>query len=462
MPPPTGEGPRFWDQLLQVIEEGRVVPVVGPDLLIVEAEGRRLPLDSLLAERLAAYLEVPAEGLPAAGALHEVASRFLAQGGELEDVYPALKSVMPGPEEIRPPEALLQLARIRPLKLFVTTTFDPLLQRALDEVRYGGQPRTRVLAYAPTAVQDLDRPIKELDGPLVFHLFGRISAVPDYVVTEEDALEVLHALQSESLRPDLLLDEIGSHQILALGVRLQSWLARFFLRLAKRERLWLARGKTDILAGEHLRDDAGLMTFLQRFSSRTKVYQGGGAADLVAELSRRWSEKHPATEAAPEPAPAEVRSPLEMEPGAVFLSYASEDRPLVEALREELESAGVDVWFDREALQGGDDYEAKIKRNIESCSLFVPILSQHTLTSRRRFFRIEWDWAERVAVQVPPTLRYLMPVVAGDVSPNDPALPERFRKLHWLRLEPGKPNSEIVAALKQGFREYHRALAGTP
>ncbi len=439
------------------------MPVIGPDLLIVEAEGRRLPLESLLAERLAAYLEVPVDGLPATGSLHEVASRFLTQGGELEDIYPALKSVMPGPEEVRPPEALLQLARIRPLKLFVTTTFDPLLQRALDEVRFGGQPRTRVLAYAPTAVQDLDRPIKELDGPLVFHLFGRISAVPDYAVTEEDILEIIHSLQSENRRPDLLLDELGSHQLLFLGVRLPSWLARFFLRVAKRERLWLARGKTDIVADERLREDPGLVAFLQRFSSRTKVYQGGGAADLVAELSRRWSEKHPATEAAPEPAPAEqVRGPLEMEPGAVFLSYASEDRPLVEALRQELESAGVDVWFDRDALQGGDDYEAKIKRNIESCSLFVPILSRHTLTSRRRFFRIEWDWAERVAVQVPPTLRYLMPIVADEVPPNDPSLPERFRKVHWLRLEPGKPNPEIVAALKQGFREYHRALAGTP
>jgi len=131
---------------------------------------------------------------------------------------------------------------------------------------------------------------------------------------------------------------------------------------------------------------------------------------------------------------------------------------VVDALRQNLEAAGVDVWFDRQALQAGDDYEAKIKRNIENASLFVPILSRSTLTSRRRFFRIEWDHAEKIAVQVPPTQRYIVPIVIDDVAPNDPNIPERFRKLNWVRLEPGKPSPEIVATLRQLFRDYQRAL----
>jgi hypothetical protein len=466
--PPSPEGPRFWDQLLQFIEEGRVVPVVGQDLLQIEVEGQTLLLYGWVASKLAEYLEVPAEDIPETGALHEVASRFLAQGGELEDIYPALKSILPPREKLTVPEPLRQLARIRPFKLFVSTTFDPLLELALNEVRFGGQPRTRVFSYSPNAVQDLDQPIEEMDRPVVFHLFGRLSAVPDYAVTDEDTLELVHSLQSESHRPNLLLDELARGQILLLGGNFPDWLARFFLRIARRERLWMARGKTDVIADAHMRGDPSLVAFLQRFSSRTKIFQGGGAVEFVAELSRRWTERHPEQaeqEAAAAAPPAEtaraIGDPLEMLEGSIFLSYASEDRPVVDALRQELEAAGVDVWFDRQALQAGDDYEAKIKRNIENASLFVPILSRNTLTSRRRFFRIEWDHAEKVAVQVSANQRYIIPVVLDDVAPNDPAIPERFRKLNWVRLEAGKPNPDLVAVLRQLFRDYQRQLTAS-
>jgi hypothetical protein len=462
---PGLEGPRFWDQLLQFIEEGRAVPVVGQDLLQVEMEGKPTLLYTWLAEKLAEYLEVPLDdALAGHRPLHQVASRFLEQGGELEDIYPALKSILPPRERLPIPEPLRQLARIRALKLFVSTTFDPLLQMAIDEVRFGGQPRCRALAFSPTTAQDLDQPVEAMDRPVVFHLFGRLSAVPDYAVTEEDTLEFVYSLQSESHRPNLLLDEMARGQILLIGGNFPDWLARFFLRTAKRERLWLARGKTDVVADAHMRDDPGLTAFLQRFSARTKVFQAGGATEFVAELSRRWLERHPEQEAAapPETATPAIGGPLDMLPGAVFLSYASEDRPAVDALRQELEAAGVDVWFDRQALEAGDDYEAKIKRNIENASLFVPILSHNTLTSRRRFFRIEWDHAEKVAVQVPANMRYIVPVVIDDVPPNDPAIPERFRRLNWTRLATGAPNPELVAALRQLFRDYQRSLAGNP
>lgn len=448
----------FWDQLLQFIEEGRVVPIVGQNLLTVDVDGRQILLYSYLAEKLARYLGVPAEDLPAAGALNEVAYRFLAEGNDIEDLYPALKATV-AKEKLPVPEPLRQLAAIRPLKLFVTSTFDGLLETALNEARFGGQPRTKVYAYSPNAVQDLEAPLDDLDRPVVFHLFGRVSAVPDYVATDEDLLEFVHSLQSDSRRPHLLFDELNRRQILVLGSSFPDWLARIFLRLPKRERLLMSRGKTDVVADDRLREDKSLLRFLQRFSSRTKVFQGGSAVDFVAELHQRWTERHPPEADLPAETSERSSSPLDMVPGAVFLSYASEDRPVVEALRDALESAGVDVWFDRDALQAGDDYETKIKRNIENCSLFVPVLSRSTLTSRRRFFRIEWDHALRIAVQVPPTMRFLVPVVIDDTPPNEPAIPEKFRQLHWQRVETGNVDPGFVSLMRQLFREYQKTLA---
>ena len=454
MTSPAGEGPRFWDQLLKVIEDGWVVPILGPDLLVANVGGRSVHLYSFLAERLADHLEIPGDDLPETGALHEVACRFLSRNGLIEDLCFGLQEIFPSTESFPLPPPLLQLAEIRPFKLFVTTTLDPLLQRALDQVRFGGQPRTRVLAYSLSAVQDLDQAVADMDRPAVFHLFGRLSAIPEYAVTEEDILEFVHALQSESRRPNRLVDELDRRQLLLLGGGFPDWLARFFLRTSRRERLGRVRGRTDVVADARMRDDPSLVAFLKHFSPRTRISAQGGV-EFVDELHRRWTERHSRQQAAPtEPVPA--RSSLDMERGAVFLSYASEDRPLVEALKEELESAGMGVWFDRDALDGGDEYEEKIQRNIESCSLFVPILSRHCLTSRRRFFRKEWDWAKAVLPEVPSHLRFIVPLTVGDVAPDDPALPKWIRRLNWKQLAPGQLNPGIVEMLRGYFEEYKK------
>jgi len=89
----------------------------------------------------------------------------------------------------------------------------------------------------------------------------------------------------------------------------------------------------------------------------------------------------------------------------------------------------------------------------------VPILSPRTLTVKLRYFRLEWGWAERVADQLPANRRFIVPLVAGEVAPNDPALPTRFCRIHWERLAPDAPNTAIVALLRQYFRDYRKSLA---
>lgn len=126
---------RFWEKLLDFIEDGRVIPVIGPELLRLDINGEITLLYTYLAEQLAGRLQINFEP---ADTLNTVACRYLSEGGQREDIYPALKRVMPQLTEIKLPEALIKLAEIRPLNLFVTTSFDPLLVYALNEIRYGG------------------------------------------------------------------------------------------------------------------------------------------------------------------------------------------------------------------------------------------------------------------------------------------------------------------------------------
>jgi hypothetical protein len=63
---------------------------------------------------------------------------------------------------------------------------------------------------------------------------------------------------------------------------------------------------------------------------------------------------------------------------AVFLSYASEDGEAAERIAHALRTAGIEVWFDRNALRGGDEWDRKIRREIKDCALFVPIISANS------------------------------------------------------------------------------------
>ncbi|HLY63912.1 MAG TPA: toll/interleukin-1 receptor domain-containing protein, partial [Chloroflexota bacterium] len=73
---------------------------------------------------------------------------------------------------------------------------------------------------------------------------------------------------------------------------------------------------------------------------------------------------------------------------AVFLSYASQDAPAAEQLCQALREAGVEVWFDRSELRGGDAWDTSIRKQIKACALFIPIISHNTHNRDEGYFRL--------------------------------------------------------------------------
>ncbi|MDD5322791.1 MAG: toll/interleukin-1 receptor domain-containing protein [Methylococcales bacterium] len=448
---------RLWEQLLDFIEDGRVIPVIGPELLMLDIDSKTTLLYSYLAEQLAKRLQISSEP---SDTLNAIACRYLSQNGQREDIYPELKRAMPPLSAIKLPETLIKLAEIRPLVLFVTTSFDPLLAHVLNQVRYGGLDKTQVLAFSPGSTNDLPVALEQLDRATVFHLFGKLTAVPEYAVTDEDVLEFMHALQSRTSRPERLFDALIKQNLMVVGCPLSDWLGRFFVRIGKKERLVISSGKTDFLVGDQLQNETNLAEFLQHFSSRTKVFPMA-SIEFVNELHRRWIESHPSKPQSAKKTDLPDNDADKMQSGAVFLSYASEDRPSVISIRDALEQAGIDVWFDRnpEALRVGENFESKIKTNIDQCSLFVPIISRNTLTPKPRFFRTEWNHAQQLALRYPDSMRFIIPVAIDDILPDASAVPEQFRKLHWERMTGGQASAEFVVEIKRLYREYQKNLA---
>ena len=437
-----------------------MIPIVGAELLSVpDGKGGEVPLQRLLAQKLAERLRLPADGCEGDDALHQVVCRYLQGGGRREEVYPRIRNLM---RELAPPvpAPLRQLARIRHFNLFVTTTFDSLLEQALDEERHGGASKTVSLAYAPNHNQDLPPDARGAAVPTVFHMLGRISASPDFVITEEDTLEFFTSMQTESKRPNVLFDELKSSHLLLIGNTFPDWLTRFFIRIAKNGRLSLQREELEIVADRRVRAEPSLILFLKNFSYRTQVFEQGNAADFVRELSSRYAERHPTGSVAPLTAPATAPAVPELKPGSVFLSYASQDAPAVRKLRDALDAAGIDVWFDQRHLEGGDDFDQQIKRNIRGCSLFIPVISANTQARHEGYFRLEWSLAAERAKLIAETIPFILPVAIDPIPENDALVPERFLQVQWTRLPDGASTAEFVERMVRLIRDYRKRERG--
>jgi TIR domain len=134
---------------------------------------------------------------------------------------------------------------------------------------------------------------------------------------------------------------------------------------------------------------------------------------------------------------------------AVFLSYASEDAEAARRICEVLDAAGIEVWFDKSELRGGDAWDQSIRKQIRTCALFLPIISHTTHDRREGYFRLEWKLAIDRCHLMEANLAFLLPVVIDDTRDDDERVPERFREVQWTRLPEGKTPPAFVERVQR-------------
>ena len=430
-----------------------VIPIIGPELLQVDTDAGPRLLYEWVAEKLAVKLGVETSALPQPYTLNDVVCWFLSSRGRREEAYTRLRSIFRD-ANFAPPLALRQLAQIADFDLFVTTTFDPLLEQAINLERFGAAQSTEVIAYAPNRVADLPTEREKFTRPVIYHLLGRLSASPTYVISDEDTLEFICALQSEHLTPEKLFHELEHNHLLFIGSSFTNWLARLFLRMAKRHRLSDPRDVGEVLADNHSVSDARLMNFLQQVSVRTRVYSGAGK--FVDELHRRWMTRQKPGKVIELGLPQRFLPPeRDMPDNAVFISYAREDLPAVQRLKAGLDAAGIRTWFDLDRLEGGDDYDRKIQRNIARCSYFIPVVSATTERRLEGYFRREWSYAIDRSRNIAEGALFIVPVCIDDTKAADAHVPEKFKALHITRLASGEVTPEFARHLQDFLSARH-------
>jgi len=134
---------------------------------------------------------------------------------------------------------------------------------------------------------------------------------------------------------------------------------------------------------------------------------------------------------------------------AVFLSYASQDAEAVERIAVALRAAGVEVWFDKDELVGGDAWDQKIRRQIKECALFVPVISAATQARTEGYFRLEWRLADQRTHLMAKGRPFLLPVVIDETRDAEAQVPDSFTEVQWTRLPVGETPEKFCDRVKK-------------
>ncbi len=458
----------FWNDLLLSIEKGKLIPVLGPDLLSVHSDGAEMPLYRWLAQQLANKNQIAPSDLPPDFCLNDVVAHHVKKGGERNALYSQINHCLADARLSPDIPALHGLATILPLNLFVTLSFDSLLAQALAKVRAAAPQQ---YAYAPNDIGDLPAGRQALKPPAgaatVFHLFGIASSPPDFVICDDDKLEFVRALQEKRLQPTRLFAELRTKHLLILGCGFADWLTRFFLRTTRGMKFADRRERSDYLLEHDGRRDQDLVLFLESFSKETKPL-AMSAQDFVVELAQRWHERHPPVQAtaaragtgAAAAAAAWEAGTEQPQDGAVFISYATEDFEIARTLVQGLRAFGVDCWFDRNNLEPGAAWAVAIAHGIKRCALFLPIISKTSahIDNRERYFWREWNIANQRAGGMGPDLAFVVPVMVDETRIDK--LPIQMHDTFTSKQGVGLPGGAVTEAFAKRVlhlqREFRR------
>lgn len=428
-----------WDALLQLIHRGDVIPVIGPGMVKID-EGKGAPpisLYRLLAPDLAKRLDL--DDTRPFSDCREVAERFVAASSSntRHKLLPRFAQLLRNFSEPIP-AGLTALARIADFKLYISSTPDLLMARALTLQREGFAQSLNALRFKPKAGPPELRDVQTWrhGPPTLFHILGDCTQPDDFAVLEEDYIEYIIALIEKRSMLPVLTTQLREQNLLLLGAPSEDWVVRFLLRVARCERLSdVPDRRVTYLADCADKLGAPMVFFFDKLLRSTRVIDGS-PIEFAVELEARWRSQYG------EPDPATVQSeidafidnlPDEAPPSCVFISYSRDDIARLLPYLQALRSVHVPIWFDKKGLHAGDTYSQEIERAIkERSALFCAFVSRATEADGTRYVHRERAWAAERHVS---GRHYYLPFIVDlPLSEMPRREPDRVATVHYDRL----------------------------
>ena len=421
-----------WKALILNLSAGNVIPIIGNDLSLLKGEnGTPVPLYEVIKNRVVEIKELK----DSKQSIGEIVLESPKIASTIKSVYEQIdeENFYSGPLE--------KLAEIKDFKFFVSTSFDDLLERAIQKVRQCSKNELKVINYFPYG----NSPVTDDSKVTVFNVLGNLGDLKHSAIDEEEILEYFFTIMSreneEHPQVTYFLRQVSDKSLLFIGCDFPDWLMRFVIRILTNRRI--KDGKCeDYIVNDLNKEHVKLKNFLVRCQKDFVVIDEGkprNAEAFVDLLYRKWTDK----------IKSDKRTRYE---GSVFLSYYCEDQKDAGTLKNALETERIDVWFDKDDLHAGE-HEDRIWEAIDKCKIFTPIISEKCLDADESYAKDqEWPKANLIYNYKKKSDQPLIiiPCFVGEIDLKDRRIPEFIRKstIFDLKTKQGKIIDEIKNFLK--------------
>jgi TIR domain/SIR2-like domain len=460
----------FWEQLLIRMKLQKVIPVVGPGA-ITFGRGDDM-LHPWIAQKVAAkcHLQFPAADLPKT--LQQVVDEqrrggftYVEKSERLGLVHLYVFDLLTSPG-VYPGVTLYRLTSIKDFQLFLTTSFDPLLARAVEVAQPAARPSDWVRAISSRdGFSDLPSNLGELPYACVYHLFGKIRKLPDCALWDDEMLAFLRVLDQHLRASGKLSAALHDSHLLFLGLSLDNWLTRFLIQVVKQKPLSeLDHDQLYLSESQKAVDPNQIVSFFSRLTNQLCLIPIS-PRKFIAELARRWREQHPQSPD-DDSIIRDAYRHAHRAPGCIFVSYASPDLKIACYVVKQLQDRSLLVWFDKQQLLPGQDREAELSDIIENtCGIFLSLISDNSASRLVGLNIKERNLAIERREQFADTAVFYIPMRIDEGEPLIPGSePRRSKKLQAIRRPGGHLDDDFIEYLRKLQLDYckSRGLTFTP
>lgn len=436
----------YWEELINQIEEGRVIPVIGPDLLTEQPDGRNL--HQCLVDGLARWGEVTSSPKSFSQLLYDRSFQTTMTKSKLnrDTIYWMIDSQVKK-MRVTPHPLLKRLLNTKRFPFVITTSFTPVVEDCMKAI-YGAES-VRSLQFNNDSQRSMRvgfgdiQNEQEMMVPTVFYMFGKVSSEPHrYVVTDMDMLEFCRTWMSGLGIPRNLSESLGKRYLLFLGGSYNDWLFRFIWFSMRRSSLERRQNASMFVVPENKSAEEDSF---EDFLDRLETFTQHDPDHVIREIETRLASRMDSGSSLKDSSRTDV-----------FISYSRKDSAVAFALYKELQCRGLKVWFDLDSIGKGENWQLSIERGIHNTSLFVPLLTRNVSSEylSPHEYRVEWDLASSIQSRLGGR-GFIIPIAeAGfDFYDVNTSLPEIFKRLNAIIYHSEKDVGRVADEIEERLTE---------
>lgn len=383
-----------WETLLNEIDKGNIIPVIGPDMLVEPkvnpSNGKVEDFHQQLISYIASQANLKCSPRTFSQLVYDNDFRHVVQGHP-EEIYSLIYQILNNIDYIEdidnsPSQLLIDLLSTKKFPFVITTSFCPIVENVMKDIwgdvkvlNFNNNPQDSL----PERGGDITS-IDDIKKPTVYYMFGKYCSSTDrrFVVTDSDMMTFCSSWIKGYGIPKRLVESLKKKYLLILGNNYSDWLFRFVwygLRTSTNVM------KSDVVVRENAEES------LKQFMGQLETFYQENPTEVIKRIKNDIEKRS-------------QDSPLSMVGYTydVFISYSRKDEDVALNLYNSLVGEGLKVWFDNESIPKGKDWEKEIELGIRQSRLFVPILSKNV--EQESFvpheYRSEWNIASNLSTKM--------------------------------------------------------------